>query len=400
MPIPVPRNVAAAAAQQRHSLLCLYPWSHAHARIVMQPQSTTVPQNANLSQTRGKAVKIGRKRGTKNNLNKPRLTCHRIRYRHQQHLRPKYFLTKIPAESKSPKSNMLTDKIRLSGPELHEPEDYLSSSLAVIFPDDIINQHGDRESSVIYLSPSHGSLELMLADPEGEDSRKLFSHFLWNAGVQLAEFVEEGRTILGGNGEGERKEEWCVKGKRVLELGAGTGLAGVMAGLEGAERVVISDYPAPEVLKNISANVERNITTRRAKSPDTAAIAQVEVQGHEWGVLDDTFSVENKGSFDRILVADCLWMPWQHGNLLKSIEWFLKEGGGRAWVVAGFHTGRGKMRGFYEESVLKDAGLEIDRIWERNAEGIERDWVEDRGIEDVTERKRWLVIGVLKKRVG
>jgi hypothetical protein len=83
--------------------------------------------------------------------------------------------------------------------------------------------------------------------------------------------------------------------------------------------------------------------------------------------------------------------------LLRSIRWFLSVDG-EAWVVAGFHTGREKMRGFYEESALEEAGLRIERIWERNAEGLERDWVPDRGIEDVTERKRWLVIGILKRR--
>ncbi len=290
---------------------------------------------------------------------------------------------------------MLTDKIRLSGPETSEPEDYLSSSLAVIFPDDITNQHGDQDSSVIYLSPSHGSLELTLADPKGEASRKLFSHFLWNAGVQLAEFIEEGRVWQDENGK--QREEWSVKGESVLELGAGTGLAGLVAGLEGAYKVVISDYPAGEVLKNISSNVERNITPRKLKSPKT--VADVEVIGHEWGVLDDEFSAENKGSFGRILVADCLWMPHKHESLLKSISWFLTETDGRAWVVAGFHTGREKMRGFYEECALKKVGLEIERIWERNADGHERVWAEDRGIEDVTERKRWLVVGILK-RVG
>jgi hypothetical protein len=73
---------------------------------------------------------------------------------------------------------------------------------------------------------------------------------------------------------------------------------------------------------------------------------------------------------------------------------------GKAWVVAGFHTGRAKMRGFYEESALMEAGLEIEKIWERNADGAEREWVVDRGIEDVTERKRWLVIGILRRREG
>ena len=121
---------------------------------------------------------------------------------------------------------MLTDKIRLSGPESNDPEDILSSSLGVIFPDDITNQHGDKDNSVIFLSPSFGTLTLTLADPQGEDSRKLFSHFLWNAGLQLAEFIEEGDV---------QGRDWSVQGERVLELGAGTGLAGIVAGLKGAK---------------------------------------------------------------------------------------------------------------------------------------------------------------------
>jgi len=281
---------------------------------------------------------------------------------------------------------MLTDKIRLSGPESNDPEDILSSSLGVIFPDDITNQHGDRDNSVIYLSPSFGPLTLALADPQGEDSRKLFSHFLWNAGLQLAEFIEEGDV---------QERDWGVQGERVLELGAGTGLVGIVAVLKGAKEVIISDYPAPEVLGNIRDNVERNVLSRTDKS----GLGEVRVEGHEWGVLDDSFSKENKESFEKVLVADCLWMPWQHLNLLKSIRWFLSVRG-KAWVVAGFHTGRAKMKGFYEESVLREADLEIEMIWERNAEGTEREWVFDRGIEDVTERKRWLVIGILRRREG
>jgi predicted nicotinamide N-methyase len=280
--------------------------------------------------------------------------------------------------------NMLTDKIRLSGPESNGPEDILSSSLGVIFPDDITNQHGDKENSVIYLSPSFGPLTLTLADPQGEDSRKLFSHFLWNAGLQLAEFIEEGDV---------QGRDWSVQGERVLELGAGTGLAGIVAGLKGAREVVVSDYPAVEVLGNIRDNVERNVRSRK----DRIGVGEVRVEGHEWGVLDDAFSSENREGFGRLLVADCLWMPWQHLNLLMSIRWFLKADG-RAWVVAGFHTGRAKMRGFFEECALKKAELEIEKIWERNADGVEREWVVDRGIEDVTERKRWLVIGILRRR--
>lgn len=277
---------------------------------------------------------------------------------------------------------MLTDKIRLSGPDSSDPEDILSSSLGVIFPDDITNQHGDRENSVIYLSPKFGPLTLSLADPQGDDNRRLFSHFLWNAGLQLAEFIEED------------EKHWGVKGEKVLELGAGTGLAGIVSALMGARGVVVTDYPAPEVLANIGANIKRNIGPRKEQ---VQGIGSITAEGHQWGVLSDSFSVKNKEIYTRLLVADCLWMPWQHLNLLKSIRWFLAEDG-RAWVVAGFHTGREKMRGFYEEETLREAELEIERIWEKNADGMEREWVVDRGAEDVTERKRWLVVAILRRR--
>jgi nicotinamide N-methyltransferase len=289
----------------------------------------------------------------------------------------------------------LTDRIRLSGPESTDPEDFFSSSLGVIFPDDIMNQHGDKDSGVIYTSPRYGELELSLCDPEGDDSRKLFSHFLWNSGVQISVFLEDALDSENGEIEGLGKGvSWAVQGKRVLEVGAGTGLGGIVATLAGADEVVISDYPAPEVLKNIQKNVDKNIPEATRKA------GQVCVQGHEWGVFsherDGGWAEREKCRFDRIIVADCLWMPWQHGNLRKSIAWFLAEGG-RAWVVGGFHTGRERMRGFFEAAELSQEGLEVERIWERNAAGTEREWAEDRGNEDITERKRWLVIAIVKR---
>lgn len=275
---------------------------------------------------------------------------------------------------------MLTDRIYLTGQESQDPEDIFGESLGVIFPDDITNQHGDAASSVIYKSDKFGDITLQLADPKGEDSRRLFSHFLWNAGLQLAEFIEGGVDELG--------RDWTVRNQKILELGAGTGLAGIISALSGAE-VVISDYPASEVLSNIDTNIKNNIKEE--------SHTRCKVQGHEWGVLDDDFSSNHKGTFTRLLVADCLWMPWQHENLAKSISHFLKNDG-RAWVVAGFHTGREKMRGFYDAKMLHGCGLEIENIWERDAEGGERVWMADRGVEDVTARKRWLVIAVLKKK--
>ena len=100
----------------------------------------------------------------------------------------------------------------------------------------------------MYMSHKFGELVFRTADPEGEEERRKFAHYLWNAGVLMGEFVGgrgEGREgLMGGRGEkgkggggdceeekekeekgwwldAEEEERWCVEGETVLELGAG-----------------------------------------------------------------------------------------------------------------------------------------------------------------------------------
>lgn len=164
-----------------------------------------------------------------------------------------------------------------------------------------------------------------------------------------------------------------------------------MSSLAGAKEVVISDYPAREVLSNLSSNVRVNIPSDFSPRP--------RVQGHSWGELNDEFSVSGKGNFTRVLSADCLWMPWQHQNLARSMLHFLSdEPNARVYVLAGFHTGRAKLAPFFE--VAEEEGLEVDGIQEIDVAGNMRPWTKERegGREDVTERKRWLVVAKLKRR--
>ncbi|KAI1371519.1 hypothetical protein F4677DRAFT_435419 [Hypoxylon crocopeplum] len=297
----------------------------------------------------------------------------------------------------------LTSRISLQGPPTYDPEDYLCSSLGVIFPDDVTNQHGDAEHSLLYTSPHlPRPLPIALANPDHESDRSLFSHYLWNSSLLLAEFVEAGTLGLpldvGGPDRLAKPADFDVAGLDCLELGAGTALPSLMAALLGAKSMVATDYPSATVLETLSRNVAAN--TKPECSP-SGTVAPLITGAHAWGELDTPFAAQHRSRFDRVFVCDCLWMPWQHANLHRSIAWFLKDResspSARAWIVGGFHTGRAKMSGFFDDAALAAAGLKAESLWERDCDGVERAWAWDRGHEDVSERKRWLVVGVLRR---
>jgi nicotinamide N-methyltransferase len=133
---------------------------------------------------------------------------------------------------------LLPSLITLHHPPSHipTPEDIFSSTLGSIFTDDLQNQHGtDIDTSIIYSSARFGSLEFRTADVNGEEQRRKFAHYLWNAGVLMGELVagrggevkygdEEREENLGEGGWWVGEEEarcWSVEGEKVLELGAG-----------------------------------------------------------------------------------------------------------------------------------------------------------------------------------
>ena len=153
-------------------------------------------------------------------------------------------------------------------------------------------------------------------------------------------------------------------------------------------KVIISDYPAPAALATIRLNAKKAIT------PSLESVYSI--QGHEWGDLTSAFALKYQHYFERIIAADCFWMPSQHLNLVRSILHFLTlDPRGEVFVVSGFHTGRAKLASFFD--VAEEEGLETEEIFEEDVEGNLRAWAHERdgGMEDPTERKRWLVIARL-----
>ncbi|KAJ5095735.1 hypothetical protein NUU61_005091 [Penicillium alfredii] len=300
-----------------------------------------------------------------------------------------------------------------------DPEDLFTAFLPHLFPDDAPPFHGDPGQHLLYSSPRYGDLEIEVPSypsqsekrteeiaagmrqedgvNEVENARKLFGHFLWSAAMVVAEGVEIADSPDDGTPtQQEAREIWGVRDESVLELGAGTALPSLICALSNAKAVAATDHPSSPALPNtIAFNINHNLRTRSTTST-------VSIQPHEWGVLDDSFSQSKRGTFTRIIAADCFWMREQHANLAQTLQWFLAPGG-KVLVVAGFHTGRAIVAGFFETVV--ENGFEIERIYERDlvermesGQEIRREWVSVREDEGPENRRRWCVIAVLKRK--
>lgn len=121
---------------------------------------------------------------------------------------------------------MLTSRIHISPPADPEPEDIFHSSLPALFSDDTINSHGNPGDTLIYQSPLYGEITVHVpVHPDRDVSRLLFAHYLWNAGVVVADKIESASRCHQRMSEHESPEcdrhFWNVRGERVLELGAG-----------------------------------------------------------------------------------------------------------------------------------------------------------------------------------
>lgn len=155
--------------------------------------------------------------------------------------------------------------------------------------------------------------------------------------------------------------------RNILELGAGTGLPCITAALIGDANVVVaSDYDEPLLVEELRDNVKRNLAN---VSEQTSK--KCKVVGHIWG--KDTEELTDclpRGvqAFDSVLLADCLWDPLSHADLLKTVLKVLSrhQSGARVNVIAGLHTGREKVTSFIRRAYragLQLAPIERPDVW-------------------------------------
>ncbi|EIW55262.1 uncharacterized protein TRAVEDRAFT_39545 [Trametes versicolor FP-101664 SS1] len=190
----------------------------------------------------------------------------------------------------------------------------------------------------------------------------LLADHLFSPSLLLAELIERGIISLSN--------------KTVVELGAGCALPSLLSSTlsDPPSLVVITDYPDDTIMKNLTANVERN-------RPHVNDKCTVHARGYEWGQdvapLLDIASAHTPNDrapgFDVVILSDLLHFDRSHDVLLQSLLTLLRRApAARAYVAAGTYTAPHICAHFV--SAAAEAGIvleegEVEPVW-RGALGV------------------------------
>ncbi|KAF4614189.1 hypothetical protein D9613_007581 [Agrocybe pediades] len=139
-------------------------------------------------------------------------------------------------------------------------------------------------------------------------SHPLWAHYLWNAALALASFLDSHRELY--------------QGRNVLELGAGGALPSIVTAKNGVQKVVVTDYPDRDLIENIAYNVAENV--------EEADRHRISVQGYIWGqsiapLLDALPESSVSKTFDLMILSDLIFNHSQHDALLNTCELALRQ---------------------------------------------------------------------------
>jgi len=165
----------------------------------------------------------------------------------------------------------------------------------------------------------------------------LNANFVWPGNHPFSEYLIKNWNLLDG--------------KRIIELGAGTGVLSIFLKKKGIKEIVTSDYDDPQIGDNIEYNWKLNGYDGKEASLHIP---------HTWGAPLPS----ELPNFDVILCNDCILYVSQYPNLIKTIQHLLKKSSGNICI---FSCGR-RIKKEYENlffQMAKEAGMEYELLGRR-----------------------------------
>jgi len=181
----------------------------------------------------------------------------------------------------------------------------------------------------------------------------LWGHHLWNAGRLISTYIERNPSL--------------ITNKTILELGAGAGLPSLVCGVLGAKKVVVSDYPDPDLVANLWTNIEG-----LGMTGDEKGVKKLVAEGYCWGA-DPSPLLEHitDPGFDVLILADLLFNHSEHAKLVATIKATLAKTKDtkalvfftpyRPWLYE-------KDMAFFD--LVKEAGFTVEKILEEKMEKV------------------------------
>lgn len=157
---------------------------------------------------------------------------------------------------------------------------------------------------------------------ERPTGNEFYGECVWPSGLVMCDFLKRNPEL--------------VEGKRVLELGSGTGIVGLYAAKLGAKHVTLTDFIDWNIL-NIKTNIRENRLGNVA-----------EPRWFQWGT--------NLGEqWEIIIGSDIVYPVMDKIALIKAIKTHLKPGGK---FILGYNDRPGDVMSIFEMSGLRVKELE------------------------------------------
>ncbi|CAG2103665.1 unnamed protein product [Medioppia subpectinata] len=161
-----------------------------------------------------------------------------------------------------------------------------------------------------------------------------YGYHVWPSAPVLAQFVAHFR------------EEF--KDKNIVELGAGTGMVGIVAAKVGAQVVLTDSHQYPECLRLCRQNVDINGVKDNI----------VAIESLDWGQLDE--HVLQMPAFDYILSSDCFYDQKDFEDILSSVSFLIDKHHKKGTIF--YTTYQERNSDWSIECLLNKWGLKCDYI--------------------------------------